>query len=295
MTEAILTRQAAPSHSLRLSFGWRQLLTEPFLHFLVLGALLFGIDQYLEARSKFTHVVITPEIVRGIAENYRLQYGSLPTQERLDALLEARIREEVFYREALRLGLDQDDEIIRRRLVQKYEFLQHDLEIIAEPDEQTLRAFFDANQRRYQLPDTVSFSHIYFSPDTRGEQGARADAAHIASALTTVGVSRAPDEGDPFPGPSDFARVSQDELSRVFGREGLASGVFALPASRWSDPIRSGLGWHIVYVNSRESARSASFHDVREVVRRDYLEAAQAKRNDAAYEKLQRGFVIERE
>ena len=295
MSEAILARQTAPSHSLRLSFGWRQLLSEPFLHFLVLGALMFGINQYLEARSRFTHIAITPDVVQGIAENYRLQYGSLPTQERLDALVEARIREEVFYREALRLGLDQGDEIIRRRLVQKYEFLQHDLEIVREPDEQTLRAFFDANEQRYQLPDAVSFSHIYFSPDARGEEGARAEAARVASALTSVGVSRAPDEGDPFPGPTDFASVSQGELGRVFGREGLASGVFALPTSRWSEPIRSGLGWHVAYVNSRELARLPGFDEVRQVVRRDYLEAAQAKRNDAAYEKLKRSFVIEHE
>lgn len=295
MNEAILARPAAPSHSLRLSARWRELLIEPFFHFLVLGAVLFGINQYLEARSRFTHIAITPEIVQGIAENYRLQYGSLPTPQRLDALVEARIREEVFYHEALRLGLDRDDEIIRRRLVQKYEFLQQDLEIVAEPAEQALRAFFDANEHRYQLPSTVSFSHVYFSADTRGEEGARADAARIASALAVRGVSRAPDEGDPFPGPTDFAGVSQAELGRVFGREGLASGIFAMEANSWSEPIASGLGWHVVHVNSREPERSPSFEEVREVVRRDYLEAAQVKRNEEAYARLKRGFVIERE
>lgn len=295
MSEAILARQAAPSRPLWGAARWRALLSEPFLHFLVLGAVLFGVNQYLEVRSRFTHITITPEIVQGIAENYRLQYGSLPTQERLDALVEARIREEVFYHEALRLGLDQDDEILRRRLVQKYEFLQQDLDIVADPSEQTLRAFFDANQQRYQLPSTVSFSHVYFSADTRGEQGARADAARIASVLAQRGVSRAPDEGDPFPGPTDFAGVSQEELGRVFGREGLASGIFALTTNRWSEPIASGLGWHVVYVNSQQPARSASFAEVRDVVRRDYLEAAQAKRNDEAYARLKRGFVIERE
>lgn len=314
MNEAIVAREAASLRSLQpsdsvplhasagvsgaaasLSVQWHELLREPFLHFLVLGAVLFGINQYLEARSRFTHIAITPQIVQGIAENYRLQYGSLPTPQGLDALVAARIREEVFYHEALRLGLDRDDEIIRRRLVQKYEFVQQDLDIVAEPSEQALRAFFDANQHRYQVPGTVSFSHVYFSADVRGEEGARVDAARMASSLAARGVNRAPDEGDPFAGPTDFARVSQDELARVFGREGLASGIFALEANRWSGPIVSGLGWHLVYVNSREPARSSSFDEVREVVRRDYLEAAQLKRNEAAYEKLKRGFVIERE
>jgi hypothetical protein len=301
MSEAILERPAAPLHPRAgsegkpLSARWRELLSEPFLHFLVLGAVLFGINQYLEARSRFTHIAITPQIAQGIAENYRLQYGSLPTQQRLDALVEARIREEVFYHEARRLGLDQDDEIIRRRLVQKYEFLQQDLDVVAEPSEQTLRAFFDANVHRYQVPSTVSFSHVYFSADTRSEERARADAARIASALAARGVSRAPDEGDPFPGPTDFAGVSQAELGRVFGREGLASGIFTLETNRWSEPIASGLGWHVVYVSSREPVRSSSFDEVREVARRDYLEAAQAKRNEETYEKLRRRFVIERE
>ena len=158
MREAILARHAAPSHSLRLFARWRELLSEPFFHFLVLGAVLFGINQYLEVRSRFTHIAITPVIVQGIAENYRLQYGSLPTPQRLDALVEARIREEVFYHEALRLGLDQDDEIIRRRLVQKYEFLQQDLEIVADPSEQTLRAFIEAEA--YDGPSLIiAYSH----------------------------------------------------------------------------------------------------------------------------------------
>jgi peptidyl-prolyl cis-trans isomerase C len=295
MNEVILARQAAPSYPLRLSARWRELLSEPFFHFLVLGAVLFGINQYLEVRSRFTHIAITPGIVQGIAENYRLQYGNLPTPQRLDALVEARIREEVFYHEALRLGLDRDDEIIRRRLAQKYEFLQQDLEIVAEPSDQALRTFFDANKLRYQLPGTVSFSHVYFSADTRGEEGARADAARIGSVLAARGVSRAPDEGDPFPGPTDFAGVSLAELGRVFGREGLASDIFALGANRWSGPIASGLGWHLVYVNSQEPARAPSFDEVREVARRDYLEAAQLRRNEKGYERLKRGFVIERE
>lgn len=295
MNEAVLARHAAPSSLLRRSFRWRALLAEPFFHFLLLGAVLFGVNQYLEVRSRFTHIAITPQLVQALAENYRLQYGSLPTQQRLDALVEARIREEVFYHEALRLGLDQDDEIIRRRLVQKYEFLQQDLDVVGEPDEQALRTFFAANQQRYRRSSTVSFSHVYFSADKRGEAGARADAARVAAALAMQGVSRAPDEGDPFPGPTDFASVSQAELGRVFGREGLASSVFTLATNRWSDPIASGLGWHVVYVSSNEPARTPAFEEVRDVVRRDYLDAAQAKRNDAAYEKLKRSFVIERE
>src|SRR5690242_16247626 len=101
MNEAVLARHAAPSNLLRRSFRWRELLTEPFFHFLLLGAVLFGVNQYLEVRSRFTHIAITPQVVQALAENYRLQYGNSPTQQQLDALVDARIREEVFYHEAL--------------------------------------------------------------------------------------------------------------------------------------------------------------------------------------------------
>jgi len=312
MTQAILERLAAPTPSLRadniesarteasvngsrlrlLSRG-RELLAEPFLHFLLLGAALFGVDHYLEAKSRFTHITIAPQVVAGIAENFRLQYGSLPSPERLQALVDARVREEVFYHEALRLGLDKDDEIIRRRLVQKYEFLQQDLDIESEPNAAALQAFFAAHKQQYEVPATVSFSHVYFSTDSRGEH-APADAARAAAALAVSGLNRAVDSGDAFPGPTDFTRVSQVELGRVFGQQGLASEIFKLPPRQWSKPLASGLGWHLVYVNAREPARVPDFAEVRDTVRRDYLEAARAARNEQAYAKLKRGFVIER-
>lgn len=310
MSEAILERLAAAS-ALRATdielqataagtSSWsqwfsarcRELLSEPFVHFLLLGAALFGINQHLEAKARFTHIAITPQIVRGIAENYRLQYGALPTPERLDALVDARIREEVFYHEALRLGLDKDDEIIRRRLVQKYEFLQQD--VVADPNDSELHAFFAAHKQRYEIPPTISFSHVYFSTDTRGAE-AYDHALRTAATLAASNVDRAVEAGDAFPGPTDFAHASQAELARVFGQQGLTSEIFRLEPHRWSRPIASGLGWHLIYINDRAPAHVPTFEDVREVLRRDYVEAAQAQRNAAAYEKLKLGFVIERQ
>ncbi len=295
---AVIVEHVVPTSPLLRAWRWlvvrsQQLADEPFLHFLLLGAALFGVNQYLEARSRFTHIAVTPQIVQGIAENYRLQYGSLPAPGRLHALIDARIREEVFYHEALRLGLDKDDEIIRRRLAQKYEFLKADLDVVSEPTEQSLRTFFETNRQQYVLPATVSFSHVYFSND-RGEQ-THADAERAAAGLAASEATRAADAGDPFAGPTDFARVSQTELTRVFGQQGLASEIFTVAPSRWSNPIRSGLGWHLVYVNAREPARVPTFDEVRDVVRRDYLEAAQVRRNAQAYEKLKRNYIIERE
>jgi peptidyl-prolyl cis-trans isomerase C len=273
----------------------RRAIREPFLHFLLIGALLFMVNEYLEERAKFTRIVITQDIVRGIAANYRLQYGVTPTAPQLDKLVDEYVREEVFYHQALKLGLDRDDEIIRRRLVQKYEFLQQDLALEQDPSRDELRAFYTQHQDDYRTPERVSFTQVYFSPDSRGEEGARAAALRVAGALEERDVTRAVEEGDRFPGPTDYAATSGEELSRVFGKEGLAAEVFGVAPNHWSEPLHSGLGWHVVFVSERRPAKLATFREAEDTVRRDYIEAVRSRRNAQIYEKLQRGFVIVRE
>jgi hypothetical protein len=268
---------------------------EPFLHFVLLGAVLFFFNEYLEQRSRFTHIAITPEIVRSIGENYRLQYGYTPSDRQLESLVDSYIREEVFYHQALRLGLDRDDEIIRRRLVQKYEFVQQDLEVARDPTEADLLAFYNTHASRYEQPAKVTFTHVYFSPDSRGDDGARTDAERASADLNSRGVARAPESGDAFPGPVDYAGVSADELGRVFGREGLEADVFNAELNRWSAPVRSGLGWHVIHVSAKQPPRAQTFEAARDAVRRDYLDATRARRNAQTYEDLRRNFVIERQ
>ena len=273
----------------------RRAVHEPFLHFLLLGALLFAINEYLEQRSKFTHITVTPQIVQGIATNYALQYGMQPTGAQLDSLVDEYVREEVFYHEALKLGLDRDDEIIRRRLVQKYEFLQQDLAVQQQPTRKELETYYQAHLQDYRTPERVTFTQVYFSPDRRGEEGARRDALRTAGDLRVRGIPRAVEEGDRFDGPSDYSASSQEELSRVFGKEGLARAVFSLPLHQWSEPIHSGLGWHLVLVSEHRSSELATFEQAEDTVRRDYLESLRMQRNAEAYARLKRNFVIERE
>jgi hypothetical protein len=278
----------------------RRIAREPFVHFIILGAALFALNHHLEERSRFTRVTITQDQVRGIAENYRLQYGGYPSPELLNTLVDDYIKEEIFYHEALKLGLDRDDEIIRRRLVQKYEFLQQDLAAPSEPTQSQLLDYYNAHLAQYRRPETVTFTHVYFSPDLRGENGAREAARDIAENLNAQGFSRAVDEGDRFPGSYDFSALSREELGRVFGKEGLAETIFAadpnpLRLGRWSPPLRSGFGWHTVYVSGRQPSRQATFNDAREDVRRDYIESERKRRNDVALEKLRKNFEIVRE
>jgi peptidyl-prolyl cis-trans isomerase C len=279
--------------------AWRRLIAsaarEPFVHFIVLGALLFGFNQYLLARANFSRITVTRDDVAGILANYQLQYGITPAGAQLQSLIDQFVREEVFYHEAMRLGLNKDDEIIRRRLVQKYEFLQQDLGIAREPTQAQLLAYFDAHAMSYQVPAKLTFTQVYFSADTRGEDAARNAAQRLRSKLTAMAANRAAVEGDPFPGPTDYAALTQDDVARVFGSSELTNEMFKLTVGAWSPPLRSGLGWHLVYVDAVQPPHAATFEEVSDKVRRDYVEAERARHNDEAFAKLKRGFTIVRE
>jgi hypothetical protein len=288
-----------PAHSseaggrLKRSIAW--FVREPFFQFIALGALLFAAGEYLEARANFARIEITRAQIEGITTNYRLQYGASPTAEQLDGLVDQFIKEEVFYHEALRLKLDRDDEIIRRRLVQKYEFLEQDLGTPVDPLEAELRAYHQAHSKNYEIPERLTFSHVFFSIDRGGDEEARVRAERVLTELNEREVTRAPDGGDVFPGAVDYARATPTQVRRAFGAGGMSAEIFEIAPGHWSGPFRSGLGWHLVYVSAHEPGAVAQYDDAKEAVRRDYLDAERGIRNAAAFEKLKKHFTIVRD
>lgn len=287
---------AARVRGLRGVLAW--VVREPFFQFIALGAVLFAVSEYLDYRSNTPRIEITAAEVEGIRNNYRLQYGVSPTEDQLRSLVDEFIREEVYYREALRLKLDENDEIVRRRLVQKFEFLQQDLGTLEEPTDDSLEAYYRAHQKNYESPERLTFSHVFFSVDRMNESEARARAERALATLEAEvarGVTRAPELGDSFPGAVDYPSVTLTQVRRAFGSSGLSDEIFSTVPGRWSGPLRSGLGWHLVYVSAHEPARIAEFASVRETVRRDYLAAEREARNAAEFERLKQHYRIVRE
>lgn len=272
-----------------------RVLREPIVHFMALGGMLFLLTHVLGQQRPFSRITITKDQVNRMADNYRLQYGSLPSSSQLEVLVEKYIDEEVFYREALKLGLQQNDEIVRRRLVQKYEFLQQDLSTPADPTNSQLEDYYRQHLNLYRVPERVTFTQVYVSPDHRGERAARTEAVALALRLNRRGSTRGVEQGDRFPGPQDFTALTQEELVRVFGEEGLAQDIFRVALKRWSAPMRSGYGWHTVYVSATEAARQATFLEVRDQVRRDWVESVRAQHNALALSSLRAQFTIERQ
>ena len=272
-----------------------RVLREPIVHFVLLGGILFALNHTFEEHVRFSRITITEDQIDRMADNYRLQYGDFPSSSQLEALVDKYIDEEIFYREALKLGLDRKDEIVRRRLVQKYEFLQQDLSTPTDPTDAQLSDYYRQHLAQYQIPERVTFTQVYFSADHRGELGARTAAEALASSLNRRGITRAVEQGDRFAGPNDFTARSHQELMRVFGEEGLAHDIFGVERKRWSTPLRSGYGWHTVYVSAREPARQAAFAEVRDQLQRDCIESVRAQRNAQALASLRAQFTIERQ
>lgn len=263
-------------------------LREPLVHFLLLGAALFGVFRFTRPTSAraapSTEIAFTLEDVTQLAQYFQAQWGRLPTSQEFSALLEGRVREEVLYREALAMGLDQNDEIVRRRMAQKMEFLSEDVAEATVPTDVELRAWYTAHAAQYAEPRRVSFRHLYFSPDRRGAR-AEADARRALPRIagqpeaTPLGVQLA----DPFMFQAYYRDQTIESMSREFG-PAFARVVDTLPTGRWTGPVQSGLGWHLVFVDEAIPGAAASYEEVQQRVRADWL----AEQKEAAWDKAYR-------
>jgi peptidyl-prolyl cis-trans isomerase C len=270
----------------------KKLLKEPLLHFLLLGAALFALNAWRAkerpADAATPRIEVTAAVIEQLRAASERQIGRAPDAEELRGLVMAHIREEVFYREALALGLDRDDTIVRRRLAQKMEFLTGDIAGAAEPADAVVREFFEKNAARYAKSGRVSFRHVYFSRDKRGA-GAEAAAAGALAAL----AKGASDEtlGDPFLHGFEFAEREPDDVIAAFGRE-FAEKLAAQPTGEWSGPLMSSYGLHLVRVEGRTEPRAVKFDEVRETVLRDFHDERRRTANSEIFEKLRERYQV---
>lgn len=264
------------------------MLREPLFHFLAAGALIFVLYGVLGGGADDSRTItVTAGQVDRLQQVFAGQWRRPPTPEELAGLIDAHIEEEILYREAVALGLDVDDTIVRRRLAQKMQFLIEDTAAPAEPAETDLIAFFEQHRARFRSPPILSFTHIYFSSDRRAD--AQADAQ--ASLATLGALDRAPDRGDPFMLRHDYADVTEDEISRLFGRE-FGASVFALPQSDWQGPVRSGYGYHLVRIVAKTVPPEPEFAAVRADVLAAYMDDERRRVNAAVLDEIKARYSI---
>lgn len=280
--------------SLEKTSKFRKLLKEPFLHFLVLGGLIFLIGDYVKHHSDHERYEITvgKEELYRLASLWEKQYGAVPSKTELKALADNFVREEILYREGLEMGLDKNDEVIRRRIAQKLEFLQQDLVIIKDPTDQELRAYYEKNQTKYSLPEKVSFTHVYFSGDNGGDASALTRARTVLADLQAKKLNRAPELGDRFAYLYDYSELSETNVVHQFGESELSKKIVSLPQGQWSGPLQSGYGYHLVYVTGKTAPAVQPLAEVKEKVTADYVLALREKKNNEAFAKIADKYTI---
>ncbi len=265
----------------------RWLATEPLVHFLLLGALIFiAYDTWgLRNDAARLHITVGPADQQRLRAMARQQWGKEPDAAQMQVLIARHVREEVLYREALAAGLERDDVIVRRRLVQKMEFLAQ--EDARPADENALRAYFASNASQYSAPETRDLEVAYFSPAVRGAS-ARPDAI---KALKNALAGASP-QGDNFLLGTILKEQTQAGLERDFGHP-FGQAVWQIPVGTWAGPVESAHGWHLVRVLRQAAARPARYEEVRERIASDWAAAAIDPAQDAAYSRLRARYTVD--
>jgi hypothetical protein len=261
---------------------------DPLIHFLVIGGLLFAVLSWFgRAPEPLERIVIGADEVAEITRSAELLQGRPPTEQELARLVEDAVRQEVYYRRALALDLDVDDDEVKRRLVEKMQYLTENT-ADPEPPDSDLVAYFEANTDRFRIPPLVTFDQLFFSPRLRGD----AVLNETNEALSRLRDGADPEDfGDSTPLDDRFEQADPNRIRILFG-DGLTDAVFAEPVDEWLGPFESDFGWHLVRILERSPARDPEFAEVESQVRDDYSSRLLEQSNQAAFEEMRTHFDI---
>jgi parvulin-like peptidyl-prolyl isomerase len=218
---------------------------------------------------------ITTADIEHLLDSFDVVWMREPTEEELRELIDDRVRDEVFYREAIAMGLDRDDTVVRRRLRQRMELLAAEILAPAEPSDAELLDFLKRHEERYRTEPSMSFRQIYLSPE-RG-----ADAEQVLAILRTREDGPTGDLGDVTLLPNALAETRLTAVAAQFG-SAFAEGLARAPVGEWSGPIESAYGVHLVRLDRREEGRLRPLDEIRDAVRRDW-ETSRAEEAEHAF------------
>ncbi|WP_019506357.1 peptidyl-prolyl cis-trans isomerase [Pleurocapsa sp. PCC 7319] len=279
-----------------------RILREPLLHFLVLGALLFGLYFWVGSPSMIStsakQIEVGGPVISSLQATWQLQWGRKPTEQQLQKLVDKYIHDEVLYQEALALGLDDKDIIVRRRLIQKMQFLVENVAGIQEPSDEELQSYLDAHADRYTIPGRFSFQQVYFSQELHSDKPVGhalrdrtdADAENLLTQLQTDPNVVQP-KGDRSMLPKTYTLASARTINNTFGGT-LATEIAGVTEKGWQGPFHSAYGSHLVNVTEIEPGHPATLVEVRKNVRLDYLRKQKQKLDQQFSEKLRDRYTI---
>jgi parvulin-like peptidyl-prolyl isomerase len=273
----------------------KKILKGPFVYFFVLGFVVFGLHSFLnrtaqEDEDPFT-VEVTSTEIEWIRSSWEARMKRQPTQQELQALISRFIHDEVLFREALAMDLDDRDLVIQRRLVQKLTFVFEDIAETIEPTDDELKRYMLENQEKYRIPEMISFTHVYFNPEKRKD--AIKETEIILASLKSAEITREEGVslGDMIMIDSSFREKSFAEVSRILGRA-FAEELFSTEEKGWQGPLGSTFGLHLVYISDHTQSKIPDFEIIRENVKNDFMYDRKKEVVDKAYEAAKSRYTI---
>jgi hypothetical protein len=271
----------------------RSLLREPLLHFLALGALLFLFFEWKGGGSGpgSTRIAITPGLVQHLAAGFARTWQRPPSEAELKGLVDEQVKEEIATREAIAMGLDRDDTVIRRRLRQKLEFLVEDAASSTPPTDAELEAWLKQHLESFRAEPQLALRQVYLNPQRRGAS-AVADAGKLLAQLRAGGKDALTDRlGDPSMLPTEQPLAPLREVARSFGDD-FAQAVMKIEPGQWTGPVESPYGLHLVLVRERIASASPALAEIRPAVEREVLTERRKHDLDALYERLLQKYSV---
>lgn len=273
----------------------RSLWKEPLVHFVLAGAVLFALSALSPDRNAALpeEIRVTEGRIQNLAAMFEKVWRRPPTPDELDGLIQEHVREEMLYREGLAMGLDRDDTVIRRRIRQKVEFLLDDEVEEAAPSEEELQAFLAAHPDLFRIPPRYSFRQILLNESLAGDDPATR-AERLLARLDDPDVD-ASELGDRSLLAHAYSDLRENQAAQFFGA-GFAEAMAELPVGRWSGPIPSGYGHHLVFVERVTPSRMPALEEMKVQVMREWVHARRNEAREAFYQRIETQYrvIIER-
>ncbi|MDN3204527.1 peptidyl-prolyl cis-trans isomerase [Algoriphagus sediminis] len=269
----------------------KQLLKEPLLHFIGLGLLIF-IVYGLVAKDETDEntIVFDSYDLNSLLSKWELQWKRPPTEEELKGILETNIKQELFYQEALKMNLDHNDEIIKRRLSQKMEFLSNDLVSMQPPTDEELTAYYSLKMNNYLTNYKYTLHYVNYSFDKNKQPFQVASKALSQANKDQLASLRG--AGDPLPFPNYFENSDELSIRKTLGSS-FTDTLRVIDTNVWTGPIQSGFGFHLVYITDRKQPAPIPLEQIKERVLNDYNYDRQLKLDSALYNEIKKQYSFE--
>ena len=270
----------------------KHLFKEPLLIFFLIGSGLFVLFHQVADEPVSAQVIeVDQGRIDALTQRFEKIWQRPPSAKETEDLIRGYVQDEIWYREARKLGLDQNDRVIKQRLQQKMSIISENLAYVEAPDDETLKSYLKTHPSQYQFPAHYSFRQVYIDVQGHG----RADAEQLASQwlhqLQHDQVTNLDQLGDPVMLQRQFSRVSGKEVARVFGKS-FADALDKLPTGQWQGPVESSYGLHLVNIDMRQPGGVPELDRVRAQVMRDYLFEMQKKAHAKLYERIRKQYTV---